>query len=434
MKPLVESFLRERGLELSAEKTKITHIEEGFDFLGQNVRRYSHGKLWVKPSKKNIHTFLEKVRSHVKKSLSAPAWRLITDLNRMVRGWAHVSPSRQEHAHLQQRRLRAIFIALWRWALRRHPRKGKRWLMRRYFARRGGRSWCFFGSRRKLKGNKGRPCGYSTRLPCHSPSVHQGEASLEPIPSGVGDVLRGTREQAHGPHPCGSCSPPLPLADAGRQSVLRAVSRSLGRPGWHSHHVVPKVLGGHDGATNRQLLHPECHRQLHSRLSRTTAAASRKRRLEGLSRVSWKLSRTVLRGAVGGNADCLLDPKEGKPPKQPYAFELVNGQTFALAGLWDAWKDKDGRWLQSFAIVTTQANETMSRIHPRMPVILPARDYDRWLDREETERLPLDLLRPFESEAMVVHEANPKVGNVRNNGPEMMRIAAKAAEDGELPL
>ncbi len=61
MKPLVESFLRERGLELSAEKTKITHIEEGFDFLGQNVRRYSHGKLWVKPSKKNIQTFLEKV-------------------------------------------------------------------------------------------------------------------------------------------------------------------------------------------------------------------------------------------------------------------------------------------------------------------------------------------------------------------------------------
>jgi putative SOS response-associated peptidase YedK len=156
--------------------------------------------------------------------------------------------------------------------------------------------------------------------------------------------------------------------------------------------------------------------------------------LEGLSRVSWKLSRTVLRGAVGGNTDCLLDPKEGKPPKQPYAFELSNGSAFALAGLWDARKDKEGHWLQSFAIVTTEANELMSRIHPRMPVILHARDYDRWLDREETDRLPLDLLRPYESEEMEVYEANPKVGNVRNNGPEMMRAAAKAAEDGELPL
>lgn len=86
MKPLVESFLRERGLEHSAEKTKITHIEEGFDFLGQNMRRYCQGKLWIKPSKKNIHTFLEKVRSLVRKSQAAPAWRMITELNRMIRG------------------------------------------------------------------------------------------------------------------------------------------------------------------------------------------------------------------------------------------------------------------------------------------------------------------------------------------------------------
>ena len=127
-------------------------------------------------------------------------------------------------------------------------------------------------------------------------------------------------------------------------------------------------------------------------------------------------------------------PKEGKPPKQPYAFELVNGQAFAFAGLWDAWRDKDGHWLQSFAIVTTEANEMMSRIHPRMPVILHPRDYDRWLDRGETERLPLDLLRPYESEEMEMHEANPKVGNFRNNGPELMRAAATATEDGKLPL
>ena len=127
-------------------------------------------------------------------------------------------------------------------------------------------------------------------------------------------------------------------------------------------------------------------------------------------------------------------PKGGKPPKQPYAFELANAQPFAFARLWDAWKDREGHWLQSFAIVTTEANELMSRIHPRMPVILHSRDYDRWLDREETERLPLDLLRPYESEEMEVYEANPKVGNIRNNGPEMMRAATKAAEDGVLPL
>ena len=150
--------------------------------------------------------------------------------------------------------------------------------------------------------------------------------------------------------------------------------------------------------------------------------------------MSWKLSRTVLRGAVGGNADCLLDEKAGKPPKKPYVFELANGNPIGFAGLWDAWKDKEGRWLQSFAIVTTEANELMSRIHPRMPVILHPREYDRWLDREETERLPLDLLRPLKSEEMEMFPANPMVGNVRNNGPELMRAAAVATEDGNLHL
>jgi putative SOS response-associated peptidase YedK len=76
----------------------------------------------------------------------------------------------------------------------------------------------------------------------------------------------------------------------------------------------------------------------------------------------------------------------------------------------------------------------MSRIPPRMPVILHSRDYDRWLDREETERLPLDLLKPYESEEMGMYEANPKVGNVRNNGPEMLKKALGAAESGTLPL
>ncbi len=126
--------------------------------------------------------------------------------------------------------------------------------------------------------------------------------------------------------------------------------------------------------------------------------------------------------------------KAGKPPKQPYTFELANGNLLGFAGLWDAWKDQQGHWLQSFAIVTTEANELMARcIHGCRSSCTP-HDYDRWLDREETERLPLDLLRPLESDEMEMTEANPKVGNVRNNGPELMRAAEAASEAGELPL
>ena len=76
----------------------------------------------------------------------------------------------------------------------------------------------------------------------------------------------------------------------------------------------------------------------------------------------------------------------------------------------------------------------MARIHPRMPVILHPRDYDRWLDREEVDELPLDLLRPLESDVLEMYEANPSVNSVRNNGPDMLKRAVDAAESGELPL
>jgi putative SOS response-associated peptidase YedK len=127
-------------------------------------------------------------------------------------------------------------------------------------------------------------------------------------------------------------------------------------------------------------------------------------------------------------------PKDANAPRQPYAIEMKDGAPFAFAGLWDAWKDAEGKWLQSFAIVTTEANELMAKIHPRMPVILREKDYERWLDREETERPPLDLLRPFDADALEMHEANLKVNNARNNGPELLRKAREMAENGLLPL
>jgi putative SOS response-associated peptidase YedK len=110
-----------------------------------------------------------------------------------------------------------------------------------------------------------------------------------------------------------------------------------------------------------------------------------------------------------------------KPRKQPYAISLKSGEPIAFAGLWDAWHDKGGNtWLQTFSIITTEANELMSQIHTRMPVILHQRDWARWLDRTPTDQLPIDLLRPYESDAMEMRACNPAVGNVRNNGPAML--------------
>jgi putative SOS response-associated peptidase YedK len=92
-----------------------------------------------------------------------------------------------------------------------------------------------------------------------------------------------------------------------------------------------------------------------------------------------------------------------------------------FAGLWDAWKDPaNGSWLQSFTIITTDANEVMAPIHTRMPVILHESEYNRWLDREVTEQPPIDLLRPLPADEMEAFEVNKDVGNVRNNSAELL--------------
>jgi len=85
VKPLVEEFFNERGLELSKEKTTITHIKDRFDFLGQNVREYGN-KLLIKPAQKSIKNLMEKVRQIVKNNQQAKAENLIRLLNPVIRG------------------------------------------------------------------------------------------------------------------------------------------------------------------------------------------------------------------------------------------------------------------------------------------------------------------------------------------------------------
>ena len=107
--------------------------------------------------------------------------------------------------------------------------------------------------------------------------------------------------------------------------------------------------------------------------------------------------------------------------KQPFAFDLANGRMLAFAGLWDAWKDPgNGKWLQSYTIITTEANELMAPMHERMPVILHPSDFDRWLSREEMYQPPVDLLRPFPADEMEAFEVSKDVGNVKNNSPELL--------------
>jgi putative SOS response-associated peptidase YedK len=116
--------------------------------------------------------------------------------------------------------------------------------------------------------------------------------------------------------------------------------------------------------------------------------------------------------------------KLGGKSKQPWAFALKGGEPLAFAGLWERWKAPDHKSeMDTYSIITTEANELTSAMHDRMPVILMPRDYERWLGRDDSGRPPVDLLRPYESGLMRAWRIGTAVGNVRNNGPELLEEA-----------
>jgi RNA-directed DNA polymerase len=263
VKPLVEQFLLERGLELSHEKTRITRVQDGFDFLGQTVRRHANGKVLLKPSKKSVKTFLAKIREVIKEQGGhSTAGELIRALNRVIKGWA------MYHRHSCSKRTFAyvdswIFRRVWRWCLRRHRHKPRKWIKEKYFKRFGGQNWVFTGVVKDSQGRSRPIClqaadriGIHRHLKIHgdaNPYDPQWEQYFEERlyrkmqQSLVG---RGQIEYLHRRQGgrCGGCGQVLQEGEE-----------------WHIHHLLQRSLGGDDSLDNLELLHGNCHRQKHSK-------------------------------------------------------------------------------------------------------------------------------------------------------------------------
>ena len=141
IKPLLVKFLAERGLELSEEKTFITHIDDGFDFLGFNVKKFK-GVLLTQPSKKSVKKFLDGIRYVIDSNKSCKQETLIRLLNPKITGWTNYYRCGAS-SRTFQRIDNQIFQKLWQWAKRRHPKKGKRWIANKYFHFYKTRSWTF---------------------------------------------------------------------------------------------------------------------------------------------------------------------------------------------------------------------------------------------------------------------------------------------------
>ena len=152
IKEILINFLEERGLKLSEEKTLITQIKEGFDFLGWNFRKYKSGKLIIQPSKKSIKSICEKIRETIYKSIALKSEELIRILNPIITGWCNYHRgmcSKEAFKEIDK----TVFESLWKWARRRHnsDNKSKEWIKSKYWYREKQRDWIFGTPNLRLK-------------------------------------------------------------------------------------------------------------------------------------------------------------------------------------------------------------------------------------------------------------------------------------------
>lgn len=106
--------------------------------------------------------------------------------------------------------------------------------------------------------------------------------------------------------------------------------------------------------------------------------------------------------------------------KVPHYFTMLNAEQFAAAGIWEHWSGPDGTEIDSFAIITTEANAIMAPVHDRMPVILPTEAIDAWLDSDYADNTGLqEMLAPYPSDEMQQWEVSTRVNNARNLDPDL---------------
>ena len=257
----IQQWLSERGLELSAEKTLITSIEEGFDFLGFNHRHYN-GKLLIKPTKKKVLGFCNRVGKEIKALNGAKQEDVISKLNPILRGFANYYKgvvSKETFSYISSR----VWQYLWRWAIRRHPNKNTKWVRKAYFKNINGTKWTF-------------ACNVSNRL--------DKEVILSLYPVVKTPIERHIKVK-------GEASPD----DPSLKEYWDKRNQKLGKSYWakgskyyliaqnqswkcpicgepllngeeiETHHIVPVAQGGLDDISNLQHLHTACHKQVHSK-------------------------------------------------------------------------------------------------------------------------------------------------------------------------
>ena len=257
--PKLGHFLAERGLSLNKAKTRIVHVNEGFDFLGFSFRRQG-GKLLNKPSKASVLTHLRRIKAYLNGHKQLPAARVVQQLNPVIRGWANYyrhGVSKTVFFYVDHR----LWRMLWLWARRRHPKKSAQWVKDRYFGRYRGRDWIFNENGAVLLQHSWIPVTRHVKVTGKASPLNPAEAAYW--------ARRRERQRARLTY---KWKHRELLRRQGFRCGLCGIAFALGDP-LENHHVRPRREGGSDGLENRMLVHRWCHRAHHVRSSRAYRAA-----------------------------------------------------------------------------------------------------------------------------------------------------------------
>ncbi len=255
----IKQWLSERGLELSAEKTLITSMEEGVDFLGFNHRHYD-GKLLIKPAKKKVLDFCKRIGKEIKALNGVEQEVLIKKLNPILRGFANYykgGVSKETFNYISHR----VWQYLWCWARRRHPNKNRKWIRKRYFKTVNGNKWTFATNISDRQGNEKSLLLYPiANTPIERHIKVKGEAS--PDDPSLTEYWE-KRHQKYGKSYWERNSRNHKIAENQKWKCPICGQPLFNGEELDTHHIVPVVQGGDNSVENLVHLHRACHKQEH---------------------------------------------------------------------------------------------------------------------------------------------------------------------------
>lgn len=259
IKKVVNEFLEKRGLQLSEEKTKITNVKKGFDFVGLNFRIYPFEKgpggyiLLIKPAKANIQRLKEKIKNVVKRAKDWDAVEQISKLNPILMGWANYY-----RKVVRKKAFKNIshytWQKIWKWMRVKHPKTSLKALARQYFKKVGNRKWLFYGKKDEKEMNLFQIS--DTPIVRHwvirvnkNPYLPEDQAYFaKKTRTLVKQEVWGKRK-----------------AQIRKQTGFQCKVCEQALYPWQDtdiHHILPRKMGGQDANKNLMVLHKECHKQV----------------------------------------------------------------------------------------------------------------------------------------------------------------------------